>query len=121
MIKRINFMGIPVANQDRALEFYTKKVGFEILADRPFEERQRWIELKIPGAETGLVLYTPEGHENRVGTFLNAAFTVDSIDKTYRELSERGIEFKGPPVKETWGSMVIMVDSEGNSVCLSGR
>lgn len=121
MIKKINFMGIPVQNQERALEFYTKKLGFEILADRPYQERQRWIELKIPGADTGLILYTPEGHEDRVGTFVNASFTVDSVEKTYSELVERGVEFEGPPTKEEWGSMAIMHDSEGNSLCLAGR
>ncbi len=121
MIKKLKFMGIPIENQQRALEFYTKKLGFEILADRPFLENQRWIELKIPGADTGVVLFTPEGHEGRVGTFVNASFTVDSVEKTYKELLDKGVQFAAPPSNEEWGSMVIMKDSEGNSLCLTGR
>ena len=45
MIKGIKFASIPVADQDRALEFYTQKLGFRILTDQPFNDEQRWIEL----------------------------------------------------------------------------
>lgn len=74
MIKRIKFIGIPVLDQDRALSFYTEKLGFRILTDQQFSENQRWIELSIPGAETGVVLFTPDGHESRVGTFVNTSW-----------------------------------------------
>lgn len=52
MIKRIKFLGIPVRDQDRALAFYTGKLGFRVLTDQQFSETQRWIEVSIPGAET---------------------------------------------------------------------
>jgi predicted enzyme related to lactoylglutathione lyase len=121
MIKRIKFIGIPVANQDRALQFYTEKLGFRILTDQQFSEKQRWIELSIPGAETGLTLFTPEGHENRVGTFINTSWEVDDIDKTYAELQAKGVEFSGPPQKQQWGSFLMMKDSEGNQIVLASR
>jgi catechol 2,3-dioxygenase-like lactoylglutathione lyase family enzyme len=66
MITRVKFIGIPVRNQDAQLKFYTEKLGFQILTDQPLG-KQRWIELKIPRAETAIVLFTPEGHEDRVG------------------------------------------------------
>src|SRR5690242_402784 len=61
MIKRIKFVGVPVKDQDRALEFWTKRIGLQIATDQPMGDGQRWIELKIPGAQTGLVLFTPPG------------------------------------------------------------
>jgi predicted enzyme related to lactoylglutathione lyase len=118
MIKRIKFLGIPVADQQRALDFYTQKLGFRVFTDQPFNDKQRWIELKIPGAETGIVLFTPDGQENRVGTHLNTGWEVDNIDKTYEELTAKGVEFAGPPQKAQWGSFLIMKDSEGNSIVL---
>lgn len=121
MFKKVKFIGIPVANQERALEFYTSKLGFSILTDQEFTEKQRWIELKVAGAETGIVLFTPEGQEDRVGTFVNTALETDSVEKTYQELCGRGVEFAGPPQKEFWGSFVLMKDSEGNTICVSGR
>src|SRR5581483_5455310 len=86
-----------VSDQDRALAFYTEKLGFAVATDQPFNAQQRWIELRIPGAPTGLVLFTPDGHEDRIGTFSSISFTTDDIQKTYRELSARGVEFSGPP------------------------
>jgi predicted enzyme related to lactoylglutathione lyase len=121
MIKRIKFLGIPVRDQDRALRFYTEKLGFRILTDQAFSDRQRWIELSIPGADTGIVLFTPDGQEDRIGTFVNTSWEVDNIDKTYRELQEKGVEFTGPPQKQPWGTFVMMKDSEGNQIVLSSR
>ena len=43
MIKAIKFASIPVTDQDRALAFYTSKLGFRILTDQQFDEKQRWI------------------------------------------------------------------------------
>lgn len=121
MVKRIKFLGIPVADQDRALAFYTEKLGFRVLTDQQFSPTQRWIELSIPGAETGVVLFTPEGHESRIGTFVNTSWEVDNIDKTYEELRAKGVEFLGPPQKQPWGIFAVMKDSEGNQIVLSTR
>ncbi len=121
MIKRIKFLGIPVRDQNRALRFYTEKLGFRILTDQEFSDAQRWIELSVPGAETGVVLFTPEGHEDRIGTFVNTSWEVDNVDRTYSELLEQGVEFAKPPQKQPWGTFAIMKDSEGNQIVLAAR
>src|SRR3974377_137193 len=107
MIRRIKFLGIPVRDQDRALRFYTEKLGLRILTDQEFSDKQRWIELCIPGAETGIALFTPDGHEDRIGTFVNTSWEVDNIEKTWGDLKEAGVEFAGPPKKQPWGTFVI--------------
>jgi catechol 2,3-dioxygenase-like lactoylglutathione lyase family enzyme len=66
MIKGIKFASIPVTDQDRALEFYTKKLGFRVLTDQPFDDHQRWIELGIAGADTSLVLFTAARQRCRI-------------------------------------------------------
>jgi predicted enzyme related to lactoylglutathione lyase len=121
MIKRIKFLGIPVKDQDRALQFYTEKLGFRVFTDQQMSDSQRWIELSIPGAETGVVLFTPQGHEDRVGTFVNTSWEVDNVEKTYEALRDKGVEFAGPPQKQPWGTFVMMKDSEGNQIVLSSR
>lgn len=121
MIKRIKFLGIPVQDQDRAFRFYTEKLGFRVLTDQEFSDKQRWIELSIPGAETGVVLFTPEGQEDRIGTFVNTSWEVDDLARTHDELLARGVEFVKPPKKEPWGTFAIMKDSEGNQIVLSSR
>ena len=119
MIKQIKFVSIPVADQGRALDFYTEKLGFTIITDQPFDEKQRWIELRVPKAETRVVLFTAEGEEKRIGTMMNMSYACDEIEKTYEELKARGVEFEGPPQKQPWGSYAMFTDSEGNRFVLS--
>ena len=121
MIKGIKFASIPVTDQDRALEFYTKKLGFMIATDQPFNDKQRWIELKIRGADTGLVLFTPEGHEDRIGGFQAISFFTNDVQKTYDELVSRGVEFLGPPKTTDWGSFVMFKDPDGNQFVLGSK
>ena len=121
MIKGIKFASVPVTDQDRALSFYTEKLGFRILTDQPFDGKQRWIELSIPGCETGLVLFTPDGHRDRIGTFSAISFLCDDVQKTYEELSARGVEFTAPPTKQAWGTFTIFKDQDGNQFVMSTR
>ena len=67
MIKGVKFVSIPVRDQDRALEFYTKTLGMRVITDSPFDDTQRWIELGIPRADTKVVLFTPSGQEHMIG------------------------------------------------------
>lgn len=119
MISKIKFLGIPVADQDRALRFYTEKLGFTVVGDVPFNEKQRWITLAIPGADTHVALFTPTGHEDRIGTLVNMAYQVPDLQKTYEELSAKGVEFVKPPTSQAWGTYALFKDSEGNIFCLA--
>jgi predicted enzyme related to lactoylglutathione lyase len=119
MIKQIKFVTVPVADQNRALDFYTEKLGFTIITDQPFDEKQRWIELRVPKAETRVVLFTMKGDEKRIGSMMPVTFACDDIDQTYKELSARGVEFMGEPQKQEWGTYAMFKDSEGNRFVLS--
>jgi predicted enzyme related to lactoylglutathione lyase len=122
MIKGIKFVNIPVSDQARALAFYTEILGFTVATNQPMGPGgQRWIELKIPGAETRVSLFTPPGHEDRVGTFAPLSLWSDDVDATYETLRARGVEFVAPPKREPWGSSVILKDSEGNQLHLGSR
>jgi len=121
MIRGIKFAGVPVRDQDRSLKFYTEKLGFRVMTDQPFNDKQRWIELGIPGAETGFVLFTPDGHEDRIGTFVNLSFWSDDVNATYEQLKAKGVEFVMPPKTESWGTAAIFKDLDGNQFVISSR
>jgi predicted enzyme related to lactoylglutathione lyase len=121
MIKHIKFISVPVRDQQRALEFWTKKVGFTVKTDAPIGPGQRWIELAIPGADTGLVLFTPPGHEDRIGGFVPMSFATEDVQRTYEELTARGVEFAQPPKTEPWGTSAIFKDPDGNSFVLGSE
>jgi len=121
MIRGVKLVSIPVKDQDRALAFYVDKLGFRIQTDQPFDATQRWIELAIPGAETRVVLFTPKGQEDRIGSFNNATFWCDDVGATFEIMKAKGVEFQAAPTAQPWGTYAIFLDSEGNQFVLSSR
>jgi predicted enzyme related to lactoylglutathione lyase len=119
MITHVKFVGIPTCDQQRALRFYTERLGFEVATDQPFDGKQRWIELRIANSATRVVLFTPEGHEERIGSFFNGSLACDDVEATYRQLKERGVEFTGAPQKQPWGTFAMFKDPDGNQFVLS--
>ncbi|MGH7383487.1 MAG: VOC family protein [Candidatus Methylomirabilales bacterium] len=109
MITNVRSVGIYVADQQRALDFSTNTLGFELLADSPMGE----------GAI--LVLFTPDGQEDRIGTFSNVIFACDDVRGTYEELHARGVEFPDEPREEFWGWWAMFRDPDGNTYGLGQR
>ena len=118
MIKGMKFVGVPVGDQQRALEFYTTQLGFRVITDQPFNDQQRWIELGIGRSATGIVLFTPPGQENRIGTFSGISFVADDVKATYKELVARGVRFIQEPKEADWGTSAIFADPDGNQFVL---
>ena len=121
MITHVKFVSIPTADQDRALDFWTGKIGFTLMSDQPFSDTQRWIELSIGNSPTRFVLFTPVGQEDRIGSFFNGALACDDVEATWRQLTERGVEFLSPPQKQPWGTFATFRDPDGNQFVLSSR
>jgi catechol 2,3-dioxygenase-like lactoylglutathione lyase family enzyme len=121
MIRGIKFVGIPVRDQDVALKFYTEALGCKVVTDQPFTPKQRWIELMIPGADTGIALFTPEGHEDRIGQFHSISFWCDDVFATAKALQAKGVVFVQEPKTENWGSVAIFQDADENKFVLSSR
>ncbi len=119
MITHVKFVSIATADQDRALRFWTEQVGFTVVSDQPFDDKQRWIDLAVGDGSTRLVLFTPEGRSP--GGFFNGALACDDVEATHRQLSGRGVTFKTPPTRQPWGMFAIFVDPDGNEFVLSGR
>ncbi|HEX6832252.1 MAG TPA: VOC family protein [Rudaea sp.] len=121
MISHLKFVSIPTRDQERALAFWTEKVGFRVVTDQPFSDKQRWIELRIGNADTRVVLFTAEGHEDRIGSFFNGSFACDDTEATYRQLKQRGVEFVREPSTEPWGTYAVFRDPDGNQFVLGGK
>ena len=118
MITHVKFISIATRNQDLALAFYTEKLGFKLVTDQPHDEKQRWIELRIGGSDTKVVLFTMD--DSRIGSFA-ATFACDNVAKTYQELRDRGVSFKTPLTEEAWGSFAVFEDVDGNQLMLSSK
>ena len=102
------------SNFRRISQLTAAKLGFKVVTDQPFTEEQRWIELLIPGAESGISLFTPKGHENRIGQFQPISFRCDDVFPTARVLKAKGVAFGQEPRNEDWGSMATFKDPDDN-------
>lgn len=121
MIRGIKLVSIPVRDQDASLKFYTKKMGFKVATDQPMGNGQRWIELLIPGSDASLALFTPPGHEDRIGGFQPMTFWCDDVFETAAGLKAKGVELAAEPKKEVWGTMAKFKDPDGSEFVFSSR
>jgi catechol 2,3-dioxygenase-like lactoylglutathione lyase family enzyme len=121
MISHVKFVSIPTTDQDRALAFWTERVGFRLVTDQHFDERQRWIELRPGSSDTRVVLFRFDDHGPQPGMTFNGAFACDNVEATHAELTAKGVEFLGPPTKAPWGSFARFKDPDGNQFLLSSR
>jgi catechol 2,3-dioxygenase-like lactoylglutathione lyase family enzyme len=123
-----------VHDQDEALEFYTKKLGWEVRADVTMEAWQfRWLCVGPPGQDgTGLVLMPVPGEpmldsaaSARLGDLVakGAGGTLfletDDCKAAYEELLERGVVFNDPPTSQAYGIDTSFRDPSGNNVRLT--
>ena len=65
------------------------------------------------------MLFTPEAHKDRVGTWSHVTFHTDDVHAAYRIYKERGVVFLAPPQDEPWGSYALFKDPDGNVMVLS--
>ena len=133
MITKMSHVLVWVKSQQEALEFYRDKLGFEVDTDAMFGENHRWLTMRIPtqpGFEIilmepnpGMMLDEESAAQLRSlldkGVLGGGVFDADDIHQTYEELKARGVEFKGPPSVQSWGTATVMKDNSGSWFSLS--
>ncbi|MDQ6607784.1 MAG: VOC family protein [Actinomycetota bacterium] len=91
LIGRINLVIIPSTDQDRSVEFYVEKLGFEKRTDLPFGESYRWVEVYPPSGPTGIALAPPRpGDPTAVQTGIS--LDTEDIDATHAQLRASGVD-----------------------------
>jgi lactoylglutathione lyase len=125
MITHASTVSVFVTDQDRALDFYVDKLGFEKRRDQGMgPNAPRWLEVAPPGAQTALLLYKPTETmpgastyalaQSLIGTFAPFILNVEDMESTCAELSARGVEFGDQPAKQYFGWWATIKDPDGN-------
>ena len=83
---------IPVADQDRALQFYTESLGLEKRADVPFGDGNRWIEVAPSGADTPIAICPPGPNVTAGGKDTGISLLTDDIDAYHGQLKGLGVD-----------------------------
>jgi catechol 2,3-dioxygenase-like lactoylglutathione lyase family enzyme len=121
-IAQVGTVIVPVSDQDRAIEFFVEKLGFELRGDTPFGEGDRWVEVAPPGAATTVALVPPREGES-AGIETRIGFTTADIDADHASLRARGVDADeevmrmGDPVPP----MFFFRDPDGNRFLLVER
>jgi catechol 2,3-dioxygenase-like lactoylglutathione lyase family enzyme len=89
-ISQVGRVIVPVSDQDKAIAFYTDKLGFSLTADIPFGEGDRWVEVSPPSGGTAIALTRPQG-EFTAGRETGIALTTTDARAAHAELKENGV------------------------------
>lgn len=122
MISGVSQVVLPVRDQDAALEFWTERIGFELVRDETFGD-ERWIEVRPPERSL-LIVLSPRAQDDPGASVRDehphspVFFTCDDINATYRELHDRGVEFPTPPVQMHFGWWAMFADQDGTRYAL---
>src|SRR5437763_1940219 len=96
---RLHFVSIYVTDQERSLRFFVDKLGFTLVIDARFASGSRWIEVSPPDGTAVLALVRPMksfNEDHLIGNSGIVTFLTEDVDRTYREWSERGVQFTIP-------------------------
>ena len=119
-LRRINFVSLPVSDQERALAFYRDRLGMHVHTDEPYEGGDRWIFLEIPGAQT--LLHFCRAGDVTVKPETPALYLVcDDVDAEAVRLAAEGVTITAGPDVAPWHPAVrwlMLSDSEDNLVLL---
>lgn len=90
-ISQIGTVIVPVSDQDRAIEFFVQKLGFEKRSDTPFGNGDRWVEVAPPGASTTIAIVPPrEG--DPVGVETRVGWATDDADASHASMLAQGVD-----------------------------
>jgi len=118
-ISQIGRVMVPVSDQDQAIAFYRDKLGFEVRADIPFGEGDRWVEVAPPGGEAAIALVQPR-NEFQPGAMTNIALATDDVKAAQAELKDGGVDVDAEVMggDGTVPPMFFLRDQDGNTLLL---
>lgn len=126
----LQLVTIVVDDYDPAIAFFVDALGYELVEDSPALTNdgrpKRWVVVRPPGAETGILLARADGNsqaavvgkqvDGRVGFFLR----VDDFDGAYQRMVAAGVDFMTEPRTESYGRFAVFIDIAGNRWDLVG-
>ena len=118
-IRQLGTIGIPVSDQDRALDFYVATLGFEKRMDVAYGQGQRWIEVGPVGAATTIALMAVQG-DRAIGIDTQVRLTSDDARADHADLLARGVDID-PEVMPHPVPMFSFRDLDGNRLIIVER
>ncbi|MEM6892705.1 MAG: VOC family protein [Bacteroidota bacterium] len=124
---KVTLISIPVRDQEKALQFYTKKLGFILKKDAPLDGGNRWLTLVSPEWQDGpeLLLEPAPNHFEPSKVYQDALmeagipytqFDVDDVDSEYERLTQLDVAFSVKPTEMGTVKFAVFNDTCGNNI-----
>jgi catechol 2,3-dioxygenase-like lactoylglutathione lyase family enzyme len=117
---RLSLVTLVVSDYDAAIAFFRGALGFDLIEDSDLGGGKRWVVVRPPGAQSGLLLAKAIGPEQeaaigrqtggRVGFFLE----VDDFADAHARMRAAGVRFLEAPRREPYGTVAVFEDLCGN-------
>lgn len=121
MKQRIAHIALVVEDYDDAIEFYTKKLEFQILEDTKLSEEKRWVVIAPTGAKECSLLLAKAANEeqtksigNQTGGRVFLFLFTDDFWRDYNKMVAKDISFVRPPKEYEYGIVAVFEDLYGN-------
>ena len=121
MDQRIAHIAIVVKDYDEAIEFYTRKLKFNLIEDTRLTDTKRWVLLSPPGSGSCHLLLARAASEeqssrigNQTGGRVFLFLYTDDFYRDYHRMREEEIRFIREPAVEPYGIVAVFQDLYGN-------
>lgn len=123
---RLVHTALLVRDYDEAIDFYVRKAGFELVEDTDLGGGKRWVLVRPPGSDAGLLLARAVGDQTvavgqqaggRVFLFLET----DDFAGDHARMSAAGVRFLEEPRHEPYGTVAVFEDLYGTKFDLIQR
>ncbi len=118
--QRIANISLLVESYDDAIEFYTKKLSFELLEDSDMGAGKRWVLISPPNANGTNILLAKATNEqqsqaigNQAGGRVFLFLQTNDFWRDYQQMKNQGVEFCEEPRVEEYGTVVVFKDLYG--------
>ena len=121
MQQQIAHIALVVSDYDEAIQFYTEKLGFELIEDTKLSNTKRWVIVAPKGSNGCSLLLAKAATEeqtsrvgNQTGGRVFLFMHTDNLQRDYDALQNKGVTFVRTPATEAWGTVAVFKDLYGN-------
>lgn len=121
MKQNLAHIALVVEDYDKAIQFYTEKLSFELIEDTALSETKRWVLIAPPGSTSCRLLLAKAANDeqrsrigNQTGGRVFLFLHTDNFQRDFDNLKANEIEIVRGPVVEPYGTVAVFADLYGN-------
>lgn len=122
MTQKIIHLTLVVKDYDEAIDFYTKKLDFDLLENTTMSETKRWVLVAPKGTQGCTLLLAKAANTeqlqavgNQTGGRVFLFLETDDFWRDFNNYTAKGVNFVREPIEEVYGTVAVFADLYGNT------